>query len=263
MRNSRVAAALLPMLLLAAACSAHSSGGKADADGPPSPSSVFAGKAPLSLAQLSRALVTDNDVPGWVVQMSQTDDGVATTAPEEFDPDDLGAQGDTDAQSVLVASPADCQPLADVTSTRPLIHRMASVGAAFARTSDSGTAPPTQINQMLIASHAPGDAQKVMDGIRSALASCASFDGRDSGGAVTPFTIRKGPAVEVGDASVSYVMTDTADKKTGAALVTVVRTGDTIASYISMHSKGGAGDVPLEIARKEDQKLRAALAARR
>jgi len=264
MRNARIATAvLLPTLLLAAACSAHSSDGRADADGSPSPASVFAGKAPLGLAQLTRALVTDDDVPGWVVRMSQTDDGVATTAPEEFDPDALGGQDDTNTQSVLIASPADCQPLADVTSTKPLIHRMASVGAAFARTSGASTAPPTQINQMLIASHAPGDAQKVMDGITSALGTCTSFHGRDARGGVTPFTIRKGPAVKVGDASVSYVMTDTADKKTGAALVTVVRTGDTVTSYISMHSKGGAGDVPLEIARKEDQKLRAALAARR
>jgi len=267
MRNARIAAAaLLPTLLLAVACSGNSPH-SSDADGrggaSPSPASVFAGKAPLSLAQLTRALVNDDDVPGWVVQMSQTDDGVQTTAPEEFDPDDLAAQGDSSTQSVLIANPASCQPLADVTSTRPRIHRMASVGAAFARTGANSTAPPTQINQMLIASHAPGDAQKVMDGITAALGACTSFDGRDADGAVTPFTIAKGPAVKVGDASVSYVMDDTADKKTGAALVTVVRTGDTVTSYISMHAKGGAGELPLEIARKEDQKLRAALAARK
>ena len=263
MRTARLAAlAVLPTLLLAAACSGNSSDHNGKNDASPSASSTLSGHAPLSVAQLSKALVTDTDVPGWVVQMGQTDNGAQTTAPSQFDPDDNSAQSDS-GQSVLLADKADCQPLADVTSTKPKIHRMATIGAAFARTSAKSTATPAVINQMLIASHAPGDAQKVMAAIKGALGTCTSFVGKDGAGTSTPFSITKGPAVGVGDESVAYVMTDTADKKTGAALVTVVRTGDTVTSYISVKSKGGVGQVPLVVARKEDQKLRGALALRK
>ena len=98
---------------------------------------------------------------------------------------------------------------------------------------------------MLIASHAPGDAQKVIDSVKTALAGCTAFNATDSTGTKTPFSIGKGPAVKIGDESVAYLMTDTADKKTGAALVTVVRTGDTVTSYLSVKSSGGAGPLPL------------------
>jgi hypothetical protein len=259
------AACVLPVLLLTSACSGGS-GGSDDANGrggaSPSAAATLVGHAPLTVQQLTRALVTDADLPGWVVQQSSQDDGVQTTAPEAFDPDDLGAQGDGGGQSVMRADRPQCQPLADIASTKPAIHRMASVGAAFAQQTKGGAAPGT-VNQMLVASHAPGDAQKVMDGVLSALRTCTSFTGADGTGQRTPFTISKGPAVAVGDASVAYLMTDTSDRKTGAALVTVVRTGDTITSYLSTRPKGGAGPVPLAVARKQAAKLKAALAARK
>ncbi|WP_328464843.1 hypothetical protein [Streptomyces sp. NBC_00448] len=268
-RARAAALAVLPALLLAAGCSSGSSG-STDADGgkgggrSAAQASADAGKAPLSVAQLSRALVTDHDVPGWVIEMTQTDDGTATTAPAGgFDPDDLGAQDDTSGRPVLVADKPECRPLADVSSSQPAIHRMASVGATFAEATPTAGAAPDEIDRMLIASHAPGDARKVMAAIKGALATCTAFEARDQNGTRTPFRVGKGPVVKVGDESVAYVMTDTADKKTGAALVTVVRTGDTVTSYLSTKAEGGAGQVPLEVARKEDRKLRAALAARK
>ena len=288
MRKSLLAAtAVLPALLLASACSASSSHG-ADADGrsgaSPSAVSTLAGHAPLTVQQLTKALVTDADVPGWVVQQSSQSDGVQSTAPEGFDPDGLSAQDPNGGQSVLHADKPACEPLADVASTAPAIHRMASVGAQFApapaRTAggsgssggSSGSggsgAPgagvvPATMNQMLVASHAPGDAQRVMASVQAALRTCTAFTGIGGDGTHTPFTVSRGPAVPVGDEAVAYVMTDTSDKKTGAAMVTVVRTGDTITSYLSTRTKGGAGDVPLAVARKQDAKLRAALAARK
>lgn len=41
-----------------------------------------------------------------------------------------------------------------------------------------------------------------------------------------------------------------------------VRTGDTVTAYLSVKASGGAGDLPIEVARKENDKLKAALAAR-
>jgi|GEM_PF-6918280 hypothetical protein len=261
-RTSAVPFLLVPVLLLAASACSSGSGRDARPDGPASPSSVFAGKAPLTLAQLTRALVTDDDVPGWVVQPTDSDDGVETTAPEEFDPDDLLAQDDSTGQAALIADKAACQPIADVVGSQPRIHRMASVGATFAPTS-AASGVPEEVDRMTIASHAPGDAQRVMTALKGALARCTSFTGSDGAGGRVPFTVTRAQTVAVGDEAVSYVMDDTSDKKTGAALVTVVRTGDTVTSYLSTRASGGAGTVPLEIARKEDQKLRKALAGRK
>lgn len=248
MRSIRITAAgrpavalplLLPALLLASACSSGTAG--TDDGGTPSARSVLSGKAPLSKDQLAKALVTDKDLPGWVVQPSRSDQTADT--------------------ATLTADRPQCQPLADVTSSNPKIHRMAFVGAAFARSTTRNK--PDAINQMLVASHAPGDARKVIDSVRTALAQCGSFTAVDNSGTKTPFRVSKGPAVPTGDAAVAYVMTDTADKKTGAALVTVVQTGDTVTAYLSVKASGGAGDVPVEVAREQDAKLRAVLAKQR
>lgn len=231
----RLAAAVLPALLLTAACSG-SSGGKSDGDGGDGSS---AGKT-LTKAQLTTALIAEADVPGWTVQVSKTDDSA----------DD----------STLLADKKDCQPLADITSSKPTIPRKAFVGAAFAKTTASGN--PDEINQMLVASHAPGDAKKVIGSVKTALGSCTAFTATDNKGTKTPFAITKGPAVSAGDDAVSYVMTDSSDKKTGAALVTVVRTGETITAYLSVKSSGGAGSLPVDVARKQSDKLKAAQAAK-
>lgn len=241
----RLAAAALPALLLAAACSSSSDSTK-DADSTKAPdgtSTILSGKAPLTTDQLSRALVTDSDVPGWTVQPSQTADSSDT--------------------STLTADKPVCQPLADITSSNPTIHRMAFIGAAFAKTTATSGATPEVINQMLVASHAPGDAKKVVESVKTALAGCKGFTATDSTGTKTPFTISLGPAVPAGDESVAYVMNDTADKKTGAALVAVVQTGDTVTAYLSVKSSGGAGPLPIDVARKQSDKLKAALTARK
>jgi hypothetical protein len=238
MRCARVAAvAALPVLLLVTACSSDSSD-SSGADATPSASSVFSGKAPLTKDQLTTAMITDADVPGWIVQVSQTDD--------------------TADQSTLTADKPQCQPLADVTSGKPKIHRMAFVGAAFARSTKK--AQPDAINQMLVASHAPGDAKKVIDSVKASLATCTAFTAVDNTGAKTPFAVTEGPAVTTGDESVSFVMTNPTDKKSGSALVTVVQTGDTVTAYLSVKASGAAGDLPIEVVRKENEKLKAALA---
>jgi hypothetical protein len=237
----RLAAAALPALLLAAACSSSDS-----ADSPKVPDgtqNILSGKAPLTTDQLSRALITDSDVPGYTVQPSQT--------------------ADTSDTSTLTADKPVCQPLADITSSNPKIHRMAFIGAAFAKTTKTSGATPEVINQMLVASHAPGDAKKVIDSVKTALAGCTAFTATDSSGTKTPFTISKGPAVPTGDESVSWVMNDAADKKTGAALIAVVQTGDTVTAYVSVKSSGGAGPLPIDVARKQSEKLKTALAARK
>lgn len=248
----RLAAAVLPALVLAAACSGSSDGSKdangndgkgkatgtASASAPTNGADSPADGTSLTKAQLTSALIAEADVPGWTIQISQTDDSADT--------------------STLTADKPECQPLADVTSSKPKIPRKAFVGAAFAKTTSSAT--PDAINQMLVASHAPGDAKKVIESVKTALGTCKSFTATDNTGTKTPFTIAKGPAVPTGDEAVSYVMADTADQKSGAALVSVVQTGDTITAYLSVKSAGGAGTLPIDVARKQNDKLKAAQA---
>ena len=242
----RLAAAVLPALLFAAACSG-SSGDKSptDANGHPSsgskaPASAAANgsKTPLTKAQLTTALSATGDVPGYQVQVSQTDDSKDT--------------------ATLTSDKPQCQPMADITSSKPKIARKAFVGAAFAKPTATGN--PDQITQMLVASHAPGDATKVIAALRDSLSTCTTFTATDNTGVKTPFAITKAPAVAAGDEAVSYVMTDTKDKQTGAASVTVVRTGETITAYLSVKSAGGPGTLPVDVARKQSDKLKAAQA---
>lgn len=236
-----LAAAALPALLLTA-CSSSDDGSKAAPDSA-NQLHIVNGKAPLNTQQLSAALVSSSDLPGWTVRPQPPTD--------------------TSGTATLTADKPVCQPLADVTGTNPKIHRMAVIGASFARTLKKGEKTPGVINQLLIASHAPGDAAKVMASVKKAVAGCTSFTVTDSTGTKTPFTIEKGPAVSVGDASVSWIMNDPSDKKKGAALITVVQTGDTVTNYVSVKSAGGPGPLPLEVARKQDAKLKVVLAARK
>lgn len=240
----RLAAALLPALLLAAACSGSSDSSDADktkdkASASASDRTADGGSATtLTKAQLTKALIATGDVPGYTVQVSQTDDSADT--------------------STLTADKPECQPLADVTSSKPKIPRKAFVGAAFAKTPADSTATPALINQMLLASHAPGDAQKVIDSVKTALGACTSFTATADTGTKTPFTIDKQTATTPGEATASYVMSDAKDKKAGAALVTVVKNGDTITAYISVKSAGGPGVLPADVVAKQNEKLKAA-----
>jgi hypothetical protein len=236
-----LAAVALPALLLTA-CSSSDDGSKAAPDSA-NQLHIVNGKAPLNTQQLSAALISSSDLPGWTVHPQPSTDSSGT--------------------STLTADKPVCQPLADVTGTNPKIHRMAVIGASFAKTLKKGEKTPAVINQLLIASHAPGDAAKVMASVKKGVAECTSFTVTDSTGTKTPFTIKKGPAVSVGDASVSWIMNDPSDKKKGAALITVVQTGDTVTNYVSVKSSGGPGPVPLEVARKQDAKLKVVLASRK
>lgn len=245
-RQAVAAAAVLPVLALATACSGDD-GGKSDGkkkDGTttaPVTSPTTAAKPPLTAAQLRAALVKDADVPGYKVEASKD---------EAMSPDDA-----------MTADKPECQPLADPPSTRPKIPRTAFVGASVGKMDAANLPAGIQLNQLLLASHAPGDAAKMVAGIRQALEKCTAFTATDGTGKKTPFAIRKGPEVTVGDEAVSYVMSDTSDKEGGTALVTVVRTGDSSVTYLSVKGAGGAGDVPLDIARKQDARLKAAAAA--
>ncbi|MDF9813624.1 sensor domain-containing protein [Streptomyces sp. SPB162] len=244
-RRAVTAAAVLPVLALAGACSGAdggSDGGKGkDGATTPAASPTGAAKAPLTAAQLRTALVKDAELPGYKIEASKSE-----------------AMSAADA---MTTDKPECQPLADPPSTKPKYARKAFVGASVAQADPRNLASTLQLTQMLLASHAPGDAAKMVADIRQALEKCTAFTATDGAGKKTSFAIKKGPAVTLGDEAVTYVMTDTGDKEGGTALVTVVRTGEASATYLSVKGTGQAGDPPLTVVHKQDAKLRAAEAA--
>ncbi|MCZ4125205.1 sensor domain-containing protein [Streptomyces sp. H39-S7] len=249
-RRAVTAAAVLPVLALAAACSGDDGGdgdgkGKDGATTAPATSaaasSTGAAKAPLTAAQLRAALVKDADVPGYKIEASKN---------EAMSPDDA-----------MTTDKPECQPLADPPSTKPKYARKAFVGASVAKADPANLPASVELTQMLLSSHAPGEAAKMVADIRQALDKCTAFTSTDGTGKKTPFSIKKGPAVTAGDEAVAYVMADASDKEGGTALVTVVRTGEATVTYLSVKGSGQAGDPPLVVARKQDTKLKAAEAA--
>ncbi|MDJ0341337.1 hypothetical protein QMK19_14870 [Streptomyces sp. H10-C2] len=240
-------AAVLPVLALAAACS--SDGGKSDdakkKDGvttspavPSTAAPTAAAKPPLTEAQLRAVLVKDADLPGYKVEASTS--------------------ASMSADDKLTTDKPQCQPLADPVGTKPKYVRKAYAGASVAKKDALGSG--AEVHRMLLASHAPGDAGKMMAELKRALDTCTAFIATAGTGKKIPFTITKAATVTAGDEAVSYVMADTSDKVAGAALVTVVRSGDDSITFLSAKLTGGQAAAPVDVARKQDAKLKAATA---
>ncbi|MFJ5217894.1 hypothetical protein ACIP98_24630 [Streptomyces sp. NPDC088354] len=181
------------------------------------------------------ALVINADVPGYVVT------GTAGT-------------GAMSPHQVLTAGRAECRPLSDPVSARPAHRRTAYASTTF--TSKEAAGGSGELDMLLLSAHAPGDARKIMGGLASALRKCRTFEATDGGGRATAFAVRPAEAPTAGDDAVAYVLTDTAAPSDGAATVTVVRTGGSTATYVTVQLSGGTGGPPAAVVRTQDAKLR-------
>jgi hypothetical protein len=186
---------------------------------------------------LKSALITTADVPGYVVTKSGQADAMTTA-------------------DALTTDKGACQPLADPVSAKPKYPRTAQAAATFSR--QNALTGGGEVTFLLLAAHAPGDAGRIMADLAQAVKTCGAFKGTDGNGKSASFTVRAAKAVDAGDDSVAYVLTDTGDKKSGSATVTVVRSGGCIETYLTARTGGGAGTLPVAVARKQDEKVKAA-----
>ncbi|MDX2709958.1 hypothetical protein PV350_45310 [Streptomyces sp. PA03-6a] len=184
---------------------------------------------------MKAALITSADVPGYVVT-----GGAGVPVPEE----------------ALTADRPGCRPLSDPVSSRPVRPRTAQVTAAVTRRGALGG--DGGLDLLLLAAHRPGEAGEVVAGITAALRQCRSFGTTDGEGRARHFAVRPVRAPAVGDEAVAYVMTDTADATRGTATVTVVRTGGSTATYVTVKPSGDPGGPPPAVARAQHGKLAAA-----
>ncbi|WUD74929.1 hypothetical protein OG937_26145 [Streptomyces sp. NBC_00510] len=181
-------------------------------------------------------MITSADVPGYVVTG--------------------GAGGVPGPEESLTADRPGCRPLSDPVSSRPARPRTAQVTAAV--TTRGALGGDGGLDLLLLAAHRPGEAGEVVGGITAALRQCRSFGTTDGEGRTRHFAVRPVRAPAVGDEAVAYVMTDTADATRGTATVTVVRTGGSTATYVTVKPSGDPGGPPLAVARAQHGKLAAA-----
>lgn len=234
-------AAAVALLALAIGCTDSSAGSdgrgaKPTENGRDSTTASTGGaQRTLTAARLKAALITSADVPGYVVT-----GGAGVPVPEES----------------LTADRPGCRPLSDPVSSRPVRPRTAQVTAAV--TTRGALGGDGGLDLLLLAAHRPGEAGEVVAGITAALRQCRSFGTTDGEGGARHFAVRPARAPAVGDEAVAYVMTDTADATRGTATVTVVRTGGSTATYVTVKRSGDPAGPPLAVARAQHGKLAAA-----
>ncbi|MBA0049399.1 sensor domain-containing protein [Streptomyces sp. AJS327] len=249
LRGAAAATAVPVLLFSLAACgsgddegdddggSGGSSQGQSGGDGGASGGGGEAGETPtLTEKQLDAALLKNGDVPGYKVQKSKAD-----LFPEK---------------ERLTPDKPECQPVADVFGAKSTQERQAYTGGSLMRGdfSTGGT-----MSQVLLASYKEGDAQKWFADLRKAFRECdgftAAMDGeKPEGGKLKPYDGKIG----LGDEALRFSWLDPKDSEAGKMVVTLVRTGANVATYLSVNLEGKEVPVKKAIAEKQDEKLRAA-----
>jgi hypothetical protein len=157
------------------------------------------------------------------------------------------------------ADKPDCQPLADQWSTKPSRHKpQMYTGGVLTDTADKGSGAK-EISLEVLATYKHGEAQQVLDSLASALRTCRGYQ-TVRNGTTTHFTVEPHAAsgTPLGDQQVSYSVTDPAMGAQGTVLITVVRVGDTTASYETVRSDHKTAVLRPAIPLKQTAKLRAA-----
>jgi hypothetical protein len=233
------AAALLPALC--AGCGqagpgdgregAHRATRTADRDG------ERAGRTPpLTESQLQAALLRTGEVEGYRAQRN----------PRDVLPED----------STVRADRAACAPVTDTVDAAPDRPRTAYAGGLL-RAVDAHADDAVQ--QVLLASYAPGDAAAWLDALRGALERCDRFTGTTGTGERARLRVAPGAGgdARAGDESVRFTLRDAAGRDE-ATVFTVVRTGDNTATFMSIGVTGDPEPVPRAVLLAQHRKLAAA-----
>lgn len=221
------AAALLPALALATACG----GGGKDGPGPVKASGA------VPIAKLTSALLTSSDVPHVQVLPAGSKEQLLGPAQK--------------------AGNAACQPVVDQWSSQPRHPRQVYTGAMVTDTTDKDKGAKA-ISLTVIASYKKGEAKAVLDELAAAVAACRDYS-VVRGGVTTHFAVQPATAeAGLGDQQVAYTIGDTSKGAAGQVLVTVVRAGDTTASFETVRADRRPASLRRTIPVKQVAKLRAA-----
>ncbi|MFF3563217.1 hypothetical protein ACFYXS_24535 [Streptomyces sp. NPDC002574] len=188
---------------------------------------------PLSKGELTKALLRDSDVPGLSADIGP---GMPL-----FDPDD-----------VVTASPARCQPLADMMSVRPRHARKALVWEALDGVRGAGG---KTAGSVALSSHTEAEARAWLADLKEAVPRCGSFRAASASGWEYGFTVKGVAPVGVGDEAVSYLITNASAPDGKGNVESVVRTGGTLSQFLLPQGEGDPVAVPEAVARRQHERL--------
>ena len=189
---------------------------------------------PQDERRLASALLKDGDVRGYRAQRNKQD-----ALPPE---------------NTMSADRRECAPVADTVDSRPEYARTAYVSGTVAE-GDLGTGSVLQ--QVLLASYKAGDARKWLAELKRSVGECERFTGSVGTGEQARLVIEPGEDVGVGDDSVRFTMKD-ARGKDSPTVFTVVRAGDSTATFMSVGVSGEPVPVAEPVVAKQHEKLAAA-----
>ncbi|MGN9814364.1 hypothetical protein ACTMUQ_03315 [Streptomyces sp. SD11] len=182
---------------------------------------------PLTKAQLKKAALATDDVKGFEVKESEGADLLGQTVP---------------------ATPSKCQPIADMFlfSTDPASRAGVSRGAV------SKDETNASVITFALLAYKPGEADEVIDGLRSATKGCtayrhADYDYKNVKAAADP---------GLGDESVAFRLVASIEGAQVPAAYTVVRDGTTLVAFSSMNMLDADEiEVPAELVKAQLAKL--------
>ncbi|MFI1486408.1 hypothetical protein [Streptomyces sp. NPDC020747] len=200
------------------------------------PKSSADGQGPLTKAQLTGVLPESADLPGFSAERQ--------SLPL------------LEAKDVVTTGQAVCRPIADMMSVRPRLPRRAMVWATIEADGSPASAPP---GTLTLTSHDGDTAAQWMAGLKRAVADCTRFTATSKRGWTYDFTVASVPLERMGDDVVGYRITNVLDPSGGGNVMSVVRTGTTLATYLLPPSKNGKPrPVPESVAIAQEKRIRAA-----
>ncbi|MEU6987331.1 hypothetical protein ABZ946_28520 [Streptomyces sp. NPDC046324] len=111
---------------------------------------------------------------------------------------------------------------------------------------------------LTLTSHTVKDAEAWMFEFREALATCSRFKATSQRGWIHRFKVRPISTAKAGDDSVTYLLTNILAPNGKGNVITVVRTGGTLATYLVNQDADVPVPVPASIANQLHKKLQAA-----
>lgn len=192
------------------------------------------GAPPPTKAQLAKALLKTGDVKGYKTRQNTKD---ALPPKNTMEPDK-----------------PECEAITDAVDSKPEQPRTAYVSGVLLK-GDFNTG--SVIQQVLLAAYKEGDAAKWLDKLNGALNSCQKFEGKVGTGERAELEIERGKEVGVGDDSVQFTMKD-AKGKDAPTVFTVVRAGNSTATFMSIGISGKPVPIAGPVVAKQHEKLTAA-----
>jgi len=211
----------------ATASAAAPSGGASDGA---SGAATDAGAGALGQAELEKAALASGDVKGYKVEALPADEMPADS---------------------VAATPAVCQPLADMFMFTSQPKAAARVGRSLSATDSLDST----VTSLALLAHTEGGAQEVFSGLRTASKKCTAYEHTDfKYSEVTAL-----PDPKAGDEAVAYRLKGSIEGSSVPMTFTVVRSGSTLVAFYAVNLLGAdKTKVPEKVIDAQLAKLRKA-----